>query len=116
MGTLDRFQFEALVAEVGVTKSVLAHIAGVWKTDVTDFTKGRRVSDEKVQRMTTALLELRAWRKSLQFAPSMTDADAVREAVGAFRIESIKKYGARAAFDYLSQPETPAALETLDTR
>lgn len=100
MATLNRFQFESLLTELGITKTVMAHICGIWKTDITDFTKGRPVSEKKRELMITTLLELAAWRRSLQFAPSMADPDAVRDAVGEFRIVRMKEFGANAAFDY----------------
>ena len=47
MATLNRFQFEDLLTELGITKTVLTHICGIWKTDITDFTNGRPVSEKK---------------------------------------------------------------------
>jgi hypothetical protein len=85
MQQLDRFEFQNLLGQIGVTKTVLAAVAGVFKTDCTDYVKGRSVSAEKQERMVSALLDLAAWRKTLSFDPSMANADKVCAAVKEFR-------------------------------
>jgi hypothetical protein len=108
MKHIERQEFIETIERFHIPRVVVAALAGVYAQDVSAFTAGVPISEEKVRRITATMRELVSFIQHQPYPPAINSKqiDLLREAVGAHHLKMIAKFGARAA------AEEPEAQET----